>query len=334
MATLTGKGLADFAKSKQGTPYIYGCKGADGAVTQSRVNMLASMYPSVFTPSYLNKIKTRKYVGRVCTDCSGLISWYTGKLLGSSQMYSSAYARLPISKVNDFAVGTVLWKKGHVGVYLGNGLVAEAKGIDYGTIISKVSDTKWTYGLTFNYIDYQIENKITDITYKGSNPYKEPTVLVRKGQKGENVKWLQWELVEAGYSLIIDGDFGNATYNTLRDFQKSAKITVDGICGSGTRKALKCDDSKDSQKTETPVSTSPKKEENPYKEPKILIKSGSKGTGVKWLQWELNQSGANLVVDGIFGNGTLAALKAFQKSHKLEVDGICGAATRKALLSE
>ena len=131
MATLTGNGLANFAKGKKGTPYIYGCKGADGAVTQKRVNMLASMYPSVFTAKYLNKIKTRKYIGKVCTDCSGLISWYTGKVYGSSQLYSKAYARLPMSRVNDFAVGTVLWKKGHVGVYLGDGLVAEAKGIDY-----------------------------------------------------------------------------------------------------------------------------------------------------------------------------------------------------------
>ena len=30
---LTGKGLADFAISKIGTPYVYGAKGADGKLT-------------------------------------------------------------------------------------------------------------------------------------------------------------------------------------------------------------------------------------------------------------------------------------------------------------
>ena len=129
MANLTGTGMATFTKAKKGTPYVYGAKGADGVFTQTRLNTLAKMYPSMFTTSYLNKIKRKKLVGKVCTDCSGLISWYTGKVLGSSQLYSQAYARLPISKWQQFAVGTVVWKSGHVGVYLGNGKVVEAKGI-------------------------------------------------------------------------------------------------------------------------------------------------------------------------------------------------------------
>ena len=108
-----------------------------------------------------NKIKAKKLVGKVCTDCSGLISWYTGRVLGSSQLYSQAYARLPISKWKQFAVGTVVWKSGHVGVYLGDGKVVEAKGIDYGTIISDINDTKWKYGLTFSWIDYDIKESIS-----------------------------------------------------------------------------------------------------------------------------------------------------------------------------
>jgi hypothetical protein len=71
----------------------------------------------------------------------------------------------------------------------------------------------------------------------------------------------------------------------------------------------------------------------PYTEPKTLIKSGSKGDGAKWVQWFLNKHGADLVVDGIFGAKSLAALKAFQKSKKLTVDGLCGPATRAVLKS-
>lgn len=239
MSTLTGEGLALHGKSKKGTPYVYGTKGAHGVLTQTRLNTLAKSYPNMFTSSYLNKAK--KLVGKVCTDCSGLVSWYTGKEISSSQMYSQAYARLPISEWKKFAIGTVLWKQGHVGIYLGDGLVAEATGIDQGTIISKISDQKWTYGLTFSYIDYNIIEPVssTQISYKGENPYTEPDSLIKKGQTGEKVKWLQWELVEAGYNILIDGIFGPATYNALVAFQKSTKIIVDGICGSNTKKALK-----------------------------------------------------------------------------------------------
>lgn len=239
MSTLTGEGLALHGKSKKGTPYVYGAKGAHGILTQTRLNTLAKSYPNMFTSSYLNKAK--KLVGKVCTDCSGLVSWYTGKEISSSQMYSQAYARLPISEWKKFAIGTVLWKQGHVGIYLGDGLVAEATGIDKGTIISQISDQKWTYGLTFSYIDYNIIEPVssTQISYKGKNPYTEPDSLIKKGQTGEKVKWLQWELVEAGYNILIDGIFGPATYNALVAFQKSTKIVVDGICGSNTKKALK-----------------------------------------------------------------------------------------------
>lgn len=240
MATLTGVGLAKFAKSKVGTPYVYGAKGADGVLTRSRVNSLARSYPSVFTQSYLNKIKSKKLVGKVCCDCSGLISWYTGKVLGSAQLYSNAYARLPISQYKNFAIGTVVWKSGHVGVYIGNGLVVEERGIDRGCIVSKIGDIKWKYGLTFSWINYDIKTPINNKTYKKTNPYREPTVLLKKGKtmSVNDVKWLQYELVEAGYKITIDGKFGSKTDSALRKFQKSAKLTVDGICGPATRNAL------------------------------------------------------------------------------------------------
>lgn len=330
---LNGQELAKFAESKKGTPYVYGAKGADGKFTQSKLNWLAANYPKMFTSTYLRKIATKGLVGKVCTDCSGLISWYTGKVLGSSQMYSTAYARLPISQWQKFAVGTVVWKSGHVGVYLGNGLVAEAKGIDYGTVISKIGDVNWTYGLTFSYIDYTIDTPIAseDITYKGTNPYTEPKVTLRKGNRGNDVKWLQWELVEAGYSITIDGSFGMNTQTALKKFQQSAKIEVDGVCGPATRKALICDVADDNDTTSSSSTSTTK---NPYTQPTKTLDKGDKGNDVKWLQWELNQSGANLNIDGDFGSATEKAVISFQDEKGLEVDGKVGPATRAALLAE
>ena len=69
-----------------------------------------------------------------------------------------------------------------------------------------------------------------------------------------------------------------------------------------------------------------------------ILKKGSKGEAVKTLQRILNALGLTdatekaLVVDGSFGTATLYALKAYQNAKRLEVDGICGAATWGALL--
>ena len=69
-----------------------------------------------------------------------------------------------------------------------------------------------------------------------------------------------------------------------------------------------------------------------------ILKKGSKVEAVKTLQRLLNALGFTdatekaLVVDGSFGTATLYALKAYQNAKKLEVDGICGAATWGALL--
>ena len=53
-----------------------------------------------------------------------------------------------------------------------------------------------------------------------------------------------------------------------------------------------------------------------------------KGESVKWMQWELNRHGANLVVDGDFGYKTHEAVILFQKAHPpLKVDGLVGQKT-------
>ncbi len=51
----------------------------------------------------------------------------------------------------------------------------------------------------------------------------------------------------------------------------------------------------------------------------------------KILQARLNVLGASLAVDGSFGPKTLAAVKKFQSSKRLEVDGVVGPITRGAL---
>ena len=73
---------------------------------------------------------------------------------------------------------------------------------------------------------------------KTGNPYPEPTKNVRKNSKGNDVRWVQYELNHHGYKLIVDGVAGDFTIGAILDFQKKHGLTVDGICGEKTRAAL------------------------------------------------------------------------------------------------
>lgn len=67
----------------------------------------------------------------------------------------------------------------------------------------------------------------------------------------------------------------------------------------------------------------------PPKDP-ILVK-GNKGKDVERLQKLLNRAGAKLEPDSDFGDKTERAVKAFQRNHKLTVDGKVGPQTWEAL---
>ena len=78
----------------------------------------------------------------------------------------------------------------------------------------------------------------------------------------------------------------------------------------------------------------PAKPKNPYATPPIskkhMLRKGSNGDEVRWLQWILNQLGYDLGkwgIDGDFGGQTEKAVKAFQRDHGLDDDGIVGVNT-------
>ena len=53
----------------------------------------------------------------------------------------------------------------------------------------------------------------------------------------------------------------------------------------------------------------------------------ARGESVKILQSLLNAKGSLLTVDGVFGRGTLEAVRGFQRANELTVDGIVGPRT-------
>lgn len=168
---MTGKELASFARSKLGTAYVYGMKG--DVLTKEKYDQLKILFGPLVWESDAKKI------GQVCVDCSGLISWCTGIYRNSQGYHDTAEQVFPISTVNQAPVGAAVWKKGHIGIYLGNGRYIAADGSAYGVRISTVAGSGFTHWFRLKDINYEEEEMVQKetIIYNG----KEYTVeLIRK----------------------------------------------------------------------------------------------------------------------------------------------------------
>lgn len=62
-----------------------------------------------------------------------------------------------------------------------------------------------------------------------------------------------------------------------------------------------------------------------------VLSLGMRGDDVKVMQMILNKDGHKLVTDGSFGQGTLAAVKKFQKANGLTADGVVGPMSQQKL---
>ncbi len=72
-------------------------------------------------------------------------------------------------------------------------------------------------------------------------------------------------------------------------------------------------------------------DKNPYAEPTVNVKYGTKGEPAKWVQWYLFMFGLidKAGIDGVIGNNSVAAIKVAQQRLGLDADGIVGPNTRK-----
>lgn len=64
---------------------------------------------------------------------------------------------------------------------------------------------------------------------------KVPAQTLKRGSKGEGVKWLQAALQGAGHYCVIDGAFGPETEKALISFQVRWGLVPDGACGRITK---------------------------------------------------------------------------------------------------
>ncbi len=81
------------------------------------------------------------------------------------------------------------------------------------------------------------KTNITIISVEGE--LRPEPVMLRLGDRSVNVRKLQRQLTERGYSVSMDSDFGPATEAAVKQAQRDMRLAdVDGIFGSATYAAL------------------------------------------------------------------------------------------------
>ena len=238
--------VRSWALERVGCPYIYGGTGQPCTVEYRKAR--AAQYPDK-----AEKIKNncpRMSLGtKTCYGCR----WFDEALgqgmpaYDCAQLSRAAMAAVGISLVSgaNSQWNQTLWedrggiaelprekvclvfrddggKKGHVGVYTGDGYVIHAKGHDYGVVRQRLEEVNFThYGLPLGLYDGQPARPI-----------------LRQGASGQDVEYLQTLLCDVGQGIAVDGKFGPATTQAVKAFQKAQGLTVDGIVGAKTWAAL------------------------------------------------------------------------------------------------
>lgn len=159
-------------------------------------------------------------------------------------------------------------------------------------------------------------------THPGGGAAINPRDYMAGGSTGprQGVMDYQAALNRFGYGLVVDGLHGPATNAAVRDFQRKHGLVVDGIVGPATLAKL---------------NAAPPAPPAPAPAPSGMVRKGSTGALVRAVQDKLKRVyplyAGRLVVDGIFGPATDAAVREFQRRSGLTADGVVGPATRAKL---
>lgn len=156
-----------------------------------------------------------------------------------------------------------------------------------------------------------VSGKIDDATSEKLYSDDVISLYYKKGDKSDEIKTLQARLKELGYiTFEPDGEYGNATYAAVKQFQTKNDLVVDGYMGYATKELLLSDNAK-----------------------KNIISKGDEGEAVTKLQNRLVKLGYIDKATGYYGTDTVTAVKNFQKLNGLDVDGTAGAKTLSKLNS-
>jgi len=138
------------------------------------------------------------------------------------------------------------------------------------------------------------------------------------GDSGAAVKAVQKKLKSLGYySGSVDGDYGSGTKKAVLAFQKANGLKQTGNVNSSTLSKLNNGGNKSSKTSSSSSSGSGS-----------TCSPGDSGSAVKAVQKKLKSLGYySGSVDGDYGSGTKAAVKAFQKANGLTANGVANQKT-------
>lgn len=190
----TNLGLVDYCKAQLGFPYWYGTFGQKA--TQGLLRQKSAQYPSQYKWSDF----VEQYGQRV-HDCVGLIKGYlwcdsptSTPIYNANQdkdvsgMLANCSINGNISTMPD-EPGVLVFMDGHVGIYIGNGKVIEARGHLYGVVETKLKERKWTKWGKLDWIDY-VEEKVINM-FKDGEELEALDYLVEKGKITDKEYWLK-----------------------------------------------------------------------------------------------------------------------------------------------
>lgn len=186
----------------------------------------------------------RRWIGRCVADCSGMFVW-AFKQLGASiyhgsntiwNKYCSSKGKLSKGQRTDgqpIKPGTAVFlyrasdnNRHHIGLYVGDDTVIEAKGTMYGVVTSRLNHwDEW--------------GELKDVDYSATAEGGKTVILLKQGSSGPAVKELQRLLTQCGYGCgNIDGIFGPKTEEAVKNFQRDHGLEADGIAGEQTQMTL------------------------------------------------------------------------------------------------
>jgi cell wall-associated NlpC family hydrolase len=162
--------LIDWCKQKVGNGYVYASFGQ--LCNFILLKQLQVQWGAIMGEGYyqLKKDYTKgrcaKWLGKYVFDCSGLIKAGRKELSGvwedvSAQgTYDQCKKRGPIKDMPMIPGCTVYMysepkkRMAHVGIYIGDGIVIEARGVDYGVVQTKLSNRAWQHWGLLDWVTY------------------------------------------------------------------------------------------------------------------------------------------------------------------------------------
>ncbi len=324
--------------SKTKTAYMWGTYGRP--ITDALIDAKRKQYPEQYTDSRVAKLRALVGQGYHAWDCVGLIK---GILWGWSGKTNVPYAtngvpdadtkgmmRRCSHRSSDFSKilpGCIMYKPGHVGIYIGDGLAVEATSAwDSKVMVTAVSNIgrksgykrkSWTEHGRLPWIDYQEETimkKVEVITPRGLNVRAKPTTLSKR-----------LRTLPTGEVVEIEKESGNWGYAPKEK----------GWIHLGAKYVKVLETIKAEPKTKpTPAPKIELTLEEKAREwaGENIVKPGMTGKLVEVVQWLLTAKGYDpKAIDGVFGPRTRDAVVALQDAYGLVKDGYVGPLTWEAL---